>query len=168
MRAFKKYFTFAKLKVRQGFTLIELMIVIGIIGILAVIAIPQYTSYIARAQVTEAINILGGAKLAVADYVSHNGSFPDQATLNSIYPMASNTDTKTKYITSIIPWGDVNYYTLIATFKLNNVNSSLANHAIIFNTLRTGQGTKWICTSNIPNKDMLPASCRSDSPYGAS
>ena len=53
-------------KVQQGFTLIELMIVVAIIGILAAIAIPAYQDYTIRAQVSEGMNLASGAKAAIA------------------------------------------------------------------------------------------------------
>jgi len=60
---------------QQGFTLIELMIVVAIIGILAAIAIPQYQNYIARSQFSEAHTLLGGARVAVQEKVDTGEAF---------------------------------------------------------------------------------------------
>jgi len=62
-------------KLQQGFTLIELMIVIAIIGILAAIALPQYQDYTIRTRVSEGLSLASAAKLAVADtFASSDGS----------------------------------------------------------------------------------------------
>jgi type IV pilus assembly protein PilA len=65
----------------QGFTLIELMIVIAIIGILAAIAIPAYQNYTIRAQVTEGLTLADGWKTAIAEYYANKGTWPTQANL---------------------------------------------------------------------------------------
>ncbi len=64
-------------KTQQGFTLIELMIVVAIIGILAAIAIPAYQDYTQRAQVGEAFTLVSGAKTAISEFAQTNGAYPD-------------------------------------------------------------------------------------------
>ena len=54
-----------KRNMQQGFTLIELMIVVAIIGILAAVAIPQYQNYVIKSQVTRAIAEASDLKTAV-------------------------------------------------------------------------------------------------------
>ena len=61
-------------KVQQGFTLIELMIVVAIIGILAAIAIPQYQNYITRAKWADAVTSVGSLKVAIAECAQNNNN----------------------------------------------------------------------------------------------
>jgi len=66
-------------RVQQGFTLIELMIVVAIIGILAAIALPAYQDYLVRSKVTEGLARASEAKVSIAEFVSSNQRWPTTA-----------------------------------------------------------------------------------------
>lgn len=86
-------------KLQQGFTLIELMIVVAIIGILAAIAIPAYQDYTIRAQVSEGMNLAAAAKAAVAETFLNRGQAPVNRQVAGMTP--TPTDTQGKYVTQI-------------------------------------------------------------------
>ncbi len=83
-------------KLQEGFTLIELMIVIAIIGILAAIAIPAYQNYTIRAQVTEGLTLADGWKTAIAEYYANTGTMPA-----AIANLAGTSQSVGKYEQSI-------------------------------------------------------------------
>jgi len=88
-------------KMQQGFTLIELMIVVAIIGILAAIAIPAYQDYTIRAKVTEGLNLADSAKTAVAESWQSGGITGLKAAATS-WNAAFVSSGKTKYVSLIV------------------------------------------------------------------
>ena len=147
-------------QLQRGFTLIELMIVVAIIGILAAVAIPAYQDYIARAQVSEAVSLLGAAKTPIAEYISDKGAMP--AITDAV------STTKGKYMGSMAASpaagaaiGTNTAITLQATMTTTGVNGAItgANVAMV-----SADGARtWTCTAGTSpalSSKYLPGACR--------
>jgi len=89
-----------KARAQQGFTLIELMIVVAIIGILAAVAIPQYKDYTTKAKIGNALSAVDSMKTAIAVCLQENGG-----TISSCSTMGTNgvpgTFNATKEVTGV-------------------------------------------------------------------
>ena len=144
----------ASIHSKQGFTLIELMIVVAIIGILAAVAIPGYQDYTARAQMVEALNLLSGVKTPVGDYYSNFGAFPVGSDFTSSVPQQSG-----KYVASMSA-AVVSDYEVTVTMKSSNVSPGIIGKEL---QLTTSNAQNWACKSPVSNGaelKYLPQVCQ--------
>ena len=88
------------MKKNQGFTLIELMIVVTIIGVLAAIAIPAYQYHSARAKISEVLTQASPAKILVSEAFMTNGISAVVAAATE-YNARAATEKKTQYVSDI-------------------------------------------------------------------
>ena len=152
-------------KVQQGFTLIELMIVVAIIGILAAIAIPAYQDYTIRAQVSEGLNLSAAAKAAVTEFYQDRGTFPNN---NVDAGLSAAATIEGNYVASVTV-GATNGLITIAYSNQNDqeANASINGSDLLLSPVTNPGSVDWNCRGGTSgtntlatNPQWLPAACR--------
>ena len=138
-------------KAQQGFTLIELMIVVAIIGILAAIAIPAYQDYIVRAKVSELILEASQPKMTIAEYAQVEGTLTRSGA-------GLDVNSASDFVTS----GSVGTDTGIIVVRGSDADLGADNDVVITLTPTVGTNDKliWDCVGTSARQGYLPANCR--------
>ena len=140
-------------KFQQGFTLIELMIVVAIIGILAAIAIPQYNDYTAKSQSSECFSLLDGLKTPLQEAFSQDAS----------WAIPAGSVTTGKYVASISATAiGTTGGSLLCTFGTSNINNKVSGKTVTltYNSANaSASGGPWSCTNSLPT-EIKPKACQ--------
>ena len=142
-----------KRSIQQGFTLIELMIVVAIIGILAAVALPAYQDYTKRARVSEALSLMSGAKAAITEYYSTNNAWPSNNASAGLATAASISGTSVSSVT-------------VAGSKITaRVRTNIEGNSkdVVLKASPTVGGVTWSCKAAVGtsvNPKFLPSECR--------
>lgn len=141
-----------KSKSQQGFTLIELMIVVAIIGILAAVALPAYQDYTIRARVTDGLTLISAAKTLVAENIANNGGAIGPDVCNSV--LTFTTQAAGSHVTS---------FTCTEGVLVITMDASAGSVEVRLRPIVSGEGTSgalavWTCSSNTHR--FVPRECR--------
>lgn len=148
------------MRIQNGFTLIELMIVTAIIGILAAIAIPSYLNYIGKSQTVEGFTVSSGLRSEIAAHVWENKRFPNATEVAVTGIIGRQADALDgKYVSENGVKVAPNTGVIIINFDAGNIAGKTLVLTPEINTLNNQQVIQWVCSGTV-SRDRLPTTCQ--------
>jgi type IV pilus assembly protein PilA len=152
-------------KAQQGFTLIELMIVVAIVGILAALALPAYQDYTVRSKVAEPIAKGAEGKTSITEFYSSTGRIPSSLVSAGIAATGAGYVGGTAWLTSgcVVGTNSTGATSCLAVgINHTNLTQVPTGSALHFTPSRQTNGQLlWSCRANgtMPQK-YVPGSCK--------
>ncbi|MBX9296170.1 pilin [Chromobacterium piscinae] len=148
---------------QQGFTLIELMIVVAIVGILAAIAIPAYQDYTKRARVSEGLSLADAAKTAVTEYYATNNAWASGTSpFNTTYGLAASIVGNSVSSINVLANGvvQITYNATVSNGALVDLVPTVTSGTVQWYCTYTGSGTTAIASASQLSANWVPSTCR--------
>jgi type IV pilus assembly protein PilA len=152
-------------RVQQGFTLIELMIVVAIIGVLAAVALPAYQDYTKRAQMSEVLLAASTCRTTISEVVqtASGSTLPG----SGAWGCESSASTS-KFVKSIATDGSGRITVTVQNISGITTGKDAVTLIPMIGTAPMGASdggkviTSWVCggTGTTVEKKLLPGSCR--------
>ena len=146
-------------KVQQGFTLIELMIVVAIIGILAAVALPAYQDYTVRARMAEPLGFIAQVKTSISECILSTGSVGACDDSGGAGVGEADLAAASSYISTLVVSGSGGDALITMTPAWSILGPSVTGTLVFTSTDNTG-GVSWDCTSTAAISRYVPAECR--------
>ena len=136
-------------KLQQGFTLIELMIVVAIIGILAAIAVPAYQDYTIRSRVSEAASLAGAVRTAMDVAYSEGYRLGSIPTTPSSLNISASTSYRSKYVTKVA-YGATGLITV--TLQTLKELGNATGKSVVYSPISMAGNLRWAVKGSVATK----------------